>query len=116
VEEVSDGLEALGRLRSRSYSLVMTDLEMPRMDGFELAAELSRLAISPRVPVIMASTRTDPGTRRRALELGAQAFIAKPIDPELLAGKVRELLRGRDREDSLVGPEHDSADSGEVSY
>ena len=54
VEEVSDGLEALGRLRTRSYGLVVSDLEMPRMDGFELLAELSRLEISPTVPVVVA--------------------------------------------------------------
>jgi CheY-like chemotaxis protein len=115
VEEVSDGLEALGRLRSRCYSLVVSDLEMPRMDGFELVAELNRLAISPKVPVIMASTRTDPGTRRRTLELGAQAFVAKPIDPELLAAKVRELLRGRDGHDAPDGRRRHHADSGEMS-
>ena len=42
VDEVSDGLEALGRLRSRPYGLVVTDLEMPRLDGFELLAEMQR--------------------------------------------------------------------------
>jgi CheY-like chemotaxis protein len=92
VEEVSDGLEALGKLRSRNYSMVLSDLEMPRMDGFELLAELSRLEISPAIPVIIASTRSDPATSRRVLELGARAFLAKPIDSELLAGQVRELL------------------------
>ena len=40
VDEVSDGLEALGRLRARPYALVVTDLEMPRLDGFELLAEM----------------------------------------------------------------------------
>ena len=47
VEEVSDGLEALGKLRSHAYGMVLSDLEMPRMDGFELLAELSRLEIAP---------------------------------------------------------------------
>jgi CheY-like chemotaxis protein len=93
VEEASDGLEALSRLRSGSYSLVLTDLEMPRMDGFELIAELVRLGITPALPVLMASTRSDPETRRKAVALGARDFLAKPIEPEELESKVRALTR-----------------------
>ena len=90
VEEVSDGLEALGKLRNQPYRMVLTDLEMPRMDGFELLAELRRSAILPALPVIVASTRCRPATRRRALALGAARFLAKPIDPD-------ELDRGAGR-------------------
>ena len=92
VEQVSDGLEALGKLRSGNYSLVVSDLEMPRMDGFELLAELSRLEIAQTTPVLITSTRSDPETRRRVQELGARAFVAKPIDAEELNAKVRTLL------------------------
>ncbi|MFO0909561.1 MAG: response regulator [Isosphaeraceae bacterium] len=92
VEEVSDGLEALGKLRNNPYDLVISDLEMPRMDGFELLAELSRLSIAEHVPVLAASTRSDPETRRRVLSLGARDFLPKPIEHEELAEKVRTLL------------------------
>jgi chemotaxis protein histidine kinase CheA len=91
VEEVSDGLEALGRLRSRSYRLVVSDLEMPRMDGFELLAELARLEIAKTVPVLVASTRSDPETRRKVLALGAREFLTKPIDPDAMTALAREL-------------------------
>jgi CheY-like chemotaxis protein len=94
VDEVSDGLEALGRLRTHSFAMVFSDLEMPRMDGFELLAELNRLAISTAIPVVVASTRSDPETRRRILDLGAREFLPKPIDPENLAAMVRNLLPG----------------------
>ena len=97
VEEVSDGLEALGKLRKQTYGLVISDLEMPRMDGFELLAELSRLAIAPGVPVLVASARSDPETRRRAMDLGAVEFLAKPIDTDLLADRVQLLLRSSAR-------------------
>lgn len=90
VEEVSDGLEALGRLRTRTYGLVVTDLEMPRMDGFELLAELARLEITSAVPVVVVSSRSDPETRRKVLALGAREFLAKPIDHDALAALVRE--------------------------
>jgi CheY-like chemotaxis protein len=93
VDEVSDGLEALGRLRSRAYGLVVTDLEMPRLDGFELVAEMQRIAPLASTPVIVASTKVDQETRRRVLALGARAFLAKPVDPTALASAVGPLLQ-----------------------
>ncbi|MBV8309483.1 MAG: response regulator [Planctomycetaceae bacterium] len=92
VDEASDGLEALGRLRSRPYRLVVTDLEMPRLDGFELLAELQRSEPLAPIPVIAASTKLDEETRRRVLALGARAFLAKPVDPTALAHAVSSLL------------------------
>lgn len=100
VDEVSDGLEALGRLRTHSFAMVFSDLDMPRMDGFELLAELNRLAISTVIPVVVASTRSDPETRRRVLDLGAREFLPKPIDPANLAAVVRDLLPGS----AVAGP------------
>jgi chemosensory pili system protein ChpA (sensor histidine kinase/response regulator) len=92
VEEVSDGLEALGKLRSGTYRLVLTDLEMPRMDGFELLAELQRWTELETPPVVVSSTASDPVTRRRVLALGARAFVAKPVDPDELAQAVSGLI------------------------
>ena len=92
VDEVSDGLEALGRLRNLGYALVVTDLEMPRLDGFGLLAEMRRTAALASIPVIVASTRVDPETRQRVAALGARAFLAKPVDPSALAAAVDTLL------------------------
>jgi chemotaxis protein histidine kinase CheA len=94
VDEVSNGVEALGKLTSRSYSMILTDLEMPRMDGFELLAELKRSPTLAALPVIVASTESRPATRRRALALGARAFVAKPIDQDELARVAGALLNG----------------------
>jgi CheY-like chemotaxis protein len=96
IEEVSDGVEALGKLAHRSYSMVLTDLEMPRMDGFELLAEVRRSPSLAAMPVIVASTESRPATRRRALALGASAFLNKPIDQDELAHVAGALL-GRPR-------------------
>ena len=92
VDEASDGLEALGRLRARPYRLVVTDLEMPRLDGFELLAELQRIESLAAIPVIAASTKLDEETRRRVLALGARTFVAKPVDPAALTCAVSPLL------------------------
>jgi CheY-like chemotaxis protein len=92
VDEVSDGLEALGRLRSRAYGLVVTDLDMPRLDGLELVNEMQRYSPLAEIPVVMASTRMDQETRQRALASGAKAFLAKPVDPTALTSTVGLLL------------------------
>ena len=92
VQEVSDGLEALGRLRDCQFGLVLTDLEMPKLDGFALLAEIRRSTRLQAIPVIVASTRSDSETKRRVLELGARALLAKPVDPLELARVVEPLL------------------------
>ena len=94
VHEVSDGLEALGRLRSSRYGLVVTDLEMPRLDGFALLAEMKRSPTLSDIPVIVASTRGDPETRRRVLELGAKALLSKPLDSSELGRIVEPFTAG----------------------
>lgn len=94
VHEVSDGLEALSRLRSSRYGLVVTDLEMPKLDGLSLLAEMKRSATLATIPVIVASSRGDPETRRRVRELGAQALLSKPVAPLDLLRIVEPLLRG----------------------
>jgi chemotaxis protein histidine kinase CheA/ActR/RegA family two-component response regulator len=94
VHEVSDGLEALGRLHEFPYGLVLTDLEMPRLDGFSLLAEIKRSASLATVPVIAASSRCDLETRRRVLKLGAHALLSKPVDPAELARTVESILPG----------------------
>jgi CheY-like chemotaxis protein len=94
VHEVSDGLEALGRLREARYHLVLTDLEMPKLDGFALVAEIKRSASLSAVPVIAASTRSDAETRRRVLELGAHALLSKPVDFDELARVIEPHLSG----------------------
>ncbi len=94
VDEVSDGLEALGRLRTARYGLVVTDLEMPRLDGLALLAEMKRSSNLSPIPVVVASTRDDPETRRRVLELGARALLSKPVDLQELTRIVEPLLAG----------------------
>jgi CheY-like chemotaxis protein len=95
VQEVSDGLEALGRLCDSHYGLVLTDLEMPKLDGFALLAEIKRSASLATIPVIVATTRCDPETRRRLSELGAEALLSKPVDPRELARVLAPFLPRR---------------------
>jgi chemosensory pili system protein ChpA (sensor histidine kinase/response regulator) len=95
VDEAADGEKALGKLRDRPYRLVLTDVEMPRMDGLALLLELRRTGVLETTAVVVASTLSDPETRRRALDLGARAYLTKPLVAEELAGVVDAIL-GRD--------------------
>ncbi len=92
VDEAFDGVEALRKMRGRSYRMILTDLEMPHMDGFELLGELRRSGALATTPVLVSSTRADPATRRRALELGARAFVAKPVGLDDLARAIGTLV------------------------
>jgi chemotaxis protein histidine kinase CheA/CheY-like chemotaxis protein len=92
VDEAADGEQALGKLRHEPYRLILTDLEMPRMDGFALLAELGRTGTLESTFVVVASTLTDPATRRRVEKLGARALLAKPVVAEELADVVGSLL------------------------
>jgi CheY-like chemotaxis protein len=94
VDEASDGLDALGRLRGSRYELVITDVEMPRLDGFALLSEMRRSPALATIPVVVASTRGDPETRRRVLELGAKALLSKPLDLPELRRIAEPLLAG----------------------
>lgn len=92
VIEASNGIEALACLRKEDFSLILTDLEMPRMAGLEFLAELQRSGVLSRVPVIVSSTRSDEETVARVMKSGATRFLAKPIDREILARTIQELF------------------------
>ena len=86
-----DGAEALECLRHHNVSLVVTDLKMPRMDGFELLAAI--LEGYPDIPVIVMSGFSAPGLESTARRGGAVGFIAKPFSIDALAQKILTMLR-----------------------
>jgi CheY-like chemotaxis protein len=86
-----DGLEALDALKSQDISLVVTDLKMPRVDGFELLATI--MGSYPDIPVIIITGFSTPDMERLALQGGAVGFIAKPFLIENLARQILTMLR-----------------------
>ncbi len=89
VVEASDGFEGLSVIKSAGPALVLCDLNMPRMGGMEMLAELSR---SQPVPVmVMLTTEAQPALIRRARELGAVGWIVKPFKADLLIAAVNKL-------------------------
>lgn len=92
VLEASDVPGALAQARSTPPALVVTDITMPGLDGFQLAAELRRDERTHRVPVIFLSGETRNENEARARELGALAYITKPFDPAELISLVAGAL------------------------
>ena len=72
-----DGLDALDRLRAETYDLVVSDVEMPRVDGFTLTSRIRSELGKTDLPVIIVTSLASEAHRRRGLEVGAQAYIVK---------------------------------------
>lgn len=93
VETAMDGVDALQKMEQGNFQLIITDIEMPRMDGFELT---SRVRQEPRwagVPVVIISARGDEESRRQGLQAGAQGYIVKSrFDQGNLLGTISQLL------------------------
>lgn len=83
-EEAENGLEAQERLKSRKFDLVISDLVMPEMDGFELTEALRSSSEYRRLPVVIVSTHDDAKYIFRALHLGADDYIIKPPSVEMV--------------------------------
>lgn len=90
VIEASDGLEALEKVREHLPDLVILDVMMPEMDGFETLHALREVST---VPVIMLTVRQSEQDRIRGLDLGADDYLAKPFSPRELLLRIRALLR-----------------------
>ncbi len=88
---VQDGLQAVEKLKEESISLVVTDLQMPRMDGFALLAHLSENY--PDIPVIILTAYSTQSSRKAVLEGGAAGFMEKPFVVEKLAKKISDTLK-----------------------
>lgn len=102
VSLASDGLEALQVLGRQPFDIVLLDLEMPRMDGFEVLTLLRGMAETRSLPVIVVTGREDIVAIDRAYQAGATSFLVKPINWRLLSYQIRYVLRARRTEQALL--------------
>jgi DNA-binding response OmpR family regulator len=91
-----NGAAALRELHERPPGLVLLDLMLPDIDGFEVCARLRADVTTRAVPVVVLSAVSDGAARQRATELGVQEYLVKPFDPERLMRVIRETLRAPD--------------------
>jgi chemosensory pili system protein ChpA (sensor histidine kinase/response regulator) len=87
-----DGLDALQMLGERTPDVILLDIEMPRMDGFEFAKTVKGDARVSHIPIIMITSRTAEKHRNRAQELGIEVYLGKPYQEEELLRHLREVL------------------------
>ncbi len=88
-----DGLDAVEKLQDKVPDIVLLDVEMPRMDGYELATYMKNDARLKLVPIIMITSRTGEKHRQRALEIGVERYLGKPYQEADLLRNVQETLR-----------------------
>lgn len=92
VTEAVDGLDGLSKLNAGQFDLVITDLNMPNMDGLTMIRELRKLPAHMGVPVIFLTTESDGELRQQAKAAGATGWLTKPFDPENLVKIARKVL------------------------
>ena len=103
VLEAADGLEGLEQARCEKPDLVVTDVKMPVLDGFQLAARLRRDGRTRYIPLIFLTGEVGRANVERARGLGALAYVTKPFDPLALAALVgHELAAARARRSGLA--------------
>ncbi len=89
-----DGLDAVEQLQDRVPDLMLLDIEMPRMDGYELATYVKNDSRLKHVPIIMITSRTGEKHRQRAMEIGVERYLGKPYQEVDLLKNVMESLNG----------------------
>jgi len=104
VKLAADGLEALEIVSQTSCDLVVTDLEMPRTNGYELMSHLRQQPNTRDIPVMVVTSRAGAKHRERALKEGAAAFMVKPVQEDQLVATVNDLinLRGSKKKKSVA--------------
>ena len=95
VSTAADGIEALELLRDTSFDALLSDLEMPRMNGFELIEEVRRKPGLAELPLLVMTTRAGEKHMRLAFELGATDYLTKPVDETKLLGFLGRAISGR---------------------
>lgn len=93
VVEAEDGVDGLKKLSQQKFDILITDINMPMMDGLKLVSMVRRDEVHKDIPIIIITTEGADEDRQRALSLGANAYITKPIQAPQVINKIKELLQ-----------------------
>jgi two-component system, chemotaxis family, chemotaxis protein CheY len=92
ITEADDGVDGLRKLAGGKFDIILTDINMPIMDGLKLVKRVRTDPVHKDVPIVIITTESAEEDRQRALSLGANAYITKPIQAPQVIAKVKELL------------------------
>ncbi len=98
IVEAANGQDAMEVLAAQSVSIVLLDLVMPVMDGFEVLAAMKRNDLYAQIPVIVVTARNDGSSEERAMEMGAADFIAKPYNPTIVRCRIKNVMARQENE------------------
>jgi signal transduction histidine kinase len=101
LQSAGSGEEALALVARQSPDLILLDIMMPGMDGYEVVSQIKEGAATRNIPVIMITALDDRNARLRGLSAGAEEFLTKPVDRGELCVRVRNLLRRKRAEEAL---------------
>jgi two-component system chemotaxis response regulator CheY len=87
-----NGLQAMEKLGMENVNLVMTDLNMPYMDGLELIKRLRTEPMLKHLPVLMVTTEADDEEKRKAYEAGADGYLVKPVTADMVSDNIKDIL------------------------
>jgi len=93
VTEADDGVDGLRKLAAGKFDIILTDINMPIMDGLKLVKRVRSDPVHKETPIIIITTEGSHEDRARAMQLGANAYITKPIQAPQVIAKVKELLK-----------------------
>lgn len=101
ISTAADGAEALKRARTQSPDLIVLDVMLPEMDGFEICKSLRLDAATARIPIIMLTAKAAEIDRVLGLELGADDYLTKPFSPRELLLRIKKILSRGQTEEKL---------------
>jgi two-component system cell cycle response regulator len=93
IQTARDGLEALAAVQGERPNLILLDVMMPRMSGFQVCAKLKKDPVTRDIPVVMVTALNEVGDVERAVESGADDFLTKPVNRLELLTRARSLIR-----------------------
>jgi two-component system, chemotaxis family, chemotaxis protein CheY len=93
VAYAENGLDGIEKLGSENPNLIISDLNMPYMDGIEFVKNVRADQIYKEIPVLMVTTEADPEERERALSVGVNGYLVKPVTAEVVTQNIRHILK-----------------------
>ncbi|MDY7229946.1 response regulator [Hyalangium rubrum] len=91
--EAADGAEGLKKFTQSKFDLVLTDINMPLMDGLKLISHIRQASEQREVPIVVITTEGAAMDRERAMALGASAYLVKPVQSKVVLDTVKDLLK-----------------------
>lgn len=92
VAEAANGAEGIEKARASAFDLIITDLNMPVMDGLTMIEEMRRMPDQMGVPIVFLTTESDASLKERAKAAGATGWLTKPFDPDQLVRIAKKVL------------------------